>query len=148
MTARGDERSLGELLAELSRETGTLVRKEVELATTEMSAKLKTAGTHAGVVAAGGALAHAGLLVIVAALVIGLAQLGVTPWLSALIVGVLTIGIGYMLVSKGLTAMRSTPSCMAFVCSNWSASRNRVSAGRSIDNALSPSARRVRCSVH
>jgi hypothetical protein len=109
MTSRLEDRSLGELLAELSRETGVLVRKEVELATTEMSAKLKTAGTNAAVVAAGGALAHAGLLVILAALVIGLAQLGVTPWLSAVIVGALTIGIGYMLVNKGLASMRRTP---------------------------------------
>ena len=103
-----DNRSLGDLFKELSRETGTLVRKEVELATTEMSAKLSTAGTHAGTVAAGGALAHAGLLVLIAALVIGLSQLGVTPWLSALLVGLLTIGVGYLLVSKGLANLRRT----------------------------------------
>jgi hypothetical protein len=105
---RKDERSLGELLTELSRETGLLVRKEVELATTEMTAKAKSAAADAGVVAAGGALAHAGLLVLLAALVIGLAQLGVTPWLSAVIVGLLTIGIGYMLVSRGMAHMRRT----------------------------------------
>ena len=61
MAQRSDDRSLGELFAELSRETGVLVRKEVELATTEMSAKLKSAGGHAGIIAAGGALAHAAL---------------------------------------------------------------------------------------
>ena len=37
-----------------------------------MSGKLKVAGTQAGIVAAGGALAHAGLLVLLAAIVIGL----------------------------------------------------------------------------
>ena len=103
-----DNRSLGDLFKELSRETGTLVRKEVELATTEMTTKLKTASAHAGTVAAGGALAHAGLLVLLAALVIGLSQLGVTPWLSALIVGLLTIGVGYLLVSRGLANLRRT----------------------------------------
>lgn len=108
MTARQDERSLGELFAELSRETGLLVRKEVELATTEMTGKAKVASAHVGTVAAGGALAHAGLLVFLAALVIGLAQLGIEPWLSALIVAALTIGIGYMLVNKGLTSLRRT----------------------------------------
>jgi hypothetical protein len=61
-----------------------------------------------GVAAAGGALAHAGLLVLVAALVIGLAELGLAPWLSALIVGVLTITIGYVLVNRGLAALRGT----------------------------------------
>jgi Putative Actinobacterial Holin-X, holin superfamily III len=101
MARSQDDRSLGELFAELSRETGVLVRKEVELATTEMTVKARTAGTHIGTITAGGALAHAGLLVLLAAFVIGLAELGVTPWLSALIVALTTMGIGYALVSKG-----------------------------------------------
>jgi len=101
-----DNRSIGELIAELSRETGVLVRKEVELAKTELTAKARQAGTHVGTTAAGGALAHAGLLVILAALVIGLTQLGVTAWLAAAIVGLGTIGVGYMLVNKGLKALR------------------------------------------
>jgi hypothetical protein len=103
-----DDRSLGELLAELSRETAQLVRKEMELATTEMTAKAKRAGLQVGVAATGGALAHAGLLMFLAALVLGLSQLGVTPWLSALIVSVLTMGIGYMLVNRGMTGLRDT----------------------------------------
>jgi hypothetical protein len=103
-----DDRSLGELFSELSRETGTRRRKEVELATTEMTAKAKVAGGHVGMVAAGGALAHAGLLVLLAAVVIALAQLGITPWLAAVIVGVLTVGIGYMLTNRGLAALRQT----------------------------------------
>src|SRR5688500_14867275 len=103
-----DERSLGELFAELSRETGQLVRKEVELATTEITARAKKAGTDAAVIAAGGALLHAALLVLLAALVIGLAQLGVMPWLSALMVGGLTAGVGYMLVSRGRASMRKS----------------------------------------
>lgn len=103
-----DDRSLGELFAGLSRETGTLIRKEVELATTEMTAKAKVAGGHLGVVAAGGALAHAGFLVVLAAFVIGLAQMGVPPWLADAIVGVLTAGIGYLLVARGLTALHTT----------------------------------------
>jgi drug/metabolite transporter (DMT)-like permease len=108
MARTQDERSLGDLFAELSRETGMLVRKEVELATTEMTAKAREAAIHVGTVAAGGALGHAGLLVLLAAFVIGLAQLGVTPWLSALIVALVTMGVGYMLVNKGLTSLRRT----------------------------------------
>ena len=105
MARSQDERSLGELFAELSRETGVLVRKEVELATTEMTAKARTAAAHVGTISVGGALAHAGLLVLLAAFVIGLAQLGVTPWLSALIVALATMGIGYALVSKGRASL-------------------------------------------
>jgi hypothetical protein len=103
-----DNRSLAELVSELSRETGQLVRKEVELATTEMTMKARRAGAHVGTAATGGALLHAGLLVLLAAIVIGLAQLGVTPWLSAAIVALVTMGIGYMLVNKGVTALRGT----------------------------------------
>jgi drug/metabolite transporter (DMT)-like permease len=108
MAERKDDRSLGELLAELSRETGQLVRKEVELATTEMTAKATKASAAAGVVAAGGALVHAGLLVLLAAIVIALAQVGVSPWLSALIVAIVTMVVGYMLVNRGIAQMRRT----------------------------------------
>jgi drug/metabolite transporter (DMT)-like permease len=107
MAAR-DERSIGELLAELSRETAQLVRKEVELASTEMTAKARVAGAHISTTAAGGALAHAGLLVLLAAIVIGLTQLGLSPWLAATIVALATMGIGYMMINKGLTALRGT----------------------------------------
>jgi hypothetical protein len=108
MTSRQDERSLGELFAELSRDTGVLIRKEVELATTEMTAKAKVAGSHAATIAAGGALVHAALLVLLAAVVIGLAQIGVQPWLSALIVALVTGVIGYVLVNKGRAGLRRT----------------------------------------
>jgi hypothetical protein len=108
MADKLDNRSLGDLLSELSRETGQLVRKEMELATTELTAKARKAGAQVGVAAAGGALAHAGLLVLLAALVIGLAEVGLAPWLSALIVGVLTISIGYVLINRGLAGLRGT----------------------------------------
>jgi len=107
MPERPDDRSIGELFAELSRETSTLVRKEVELATTEMTAKLKHVGTQSGIVAAGGALVHAGLLVLLAAIVILLAQLGVTPWLSALIVAIAVMAVGYFMASGALTRLRN-----------------------------------------
>ena len=108
MADKLDNRSIGDLLAELSRETSQLVRKEVELASTEMTAKARKAGGHVGVAAAGGALAHAGLLLFLAALVLGLSELGVTPWLSALIISLLTLGVGYLLVNRGLSALRNS----------------------------------------
>jgi len=106
MTDRHDDQSIGELLAELSRETSTLVRKEIELARTEIGAKAQKAMIHAGMVAGGGALVHAGVLALLAAVVAGLIQLGVLPWLSAAIVAVLTMVIGYLLVNRGITNLR------------------------------------------
>jgi hypothetical protein len=108
MADKAQERSLGELFAELSRETATLVRQEMALATTEISAKAQKAVVSIGTAAAGGALAHAGFLVLLAAIVIALGELGIQMWLSALIVGVATSAIGYFLVQKGLAALRRT----------------------------------------
>ncbi|HTG99999.1 MAG TPA: phage holin family protein [Vicinamibacterales bacterium] len=103
-----DERSLGELLSELSRETSVLVRKEVELATTEITAKARTAGAHVAVIAAGGALAHAALLVLLAAIVIGLTQLGLAAWLAAGIVAMVVAVVGYILIQIGVSRLRAT----------------------------------------
>ena len=61
-----------------------------------------------GVTAAGGALVHAGVLVLLSAIVIGLTQLGMDPWLSALLVAVATMAIGYLLVNRGLSNLRRT----------------------------------------
>jgi len=108
MATPADNRSLGDLMAELSRETGRLVQKEIELATTEMSGKISDAGRSVAVAAAGGALVHAGLLVFLAALVIGLTQLGLQPWLAAIVVALATMIVGYVFVSKGTSTLRQT----------------------------------------
>jgi hypothetical protein len=101
-----DDRSLGELFSELSRETTTLVRQEVDLAKTELTHKASEVGKDVGFLAAGGMVLYAGFLTLVAMLVIALAQLGVTWWLSALIVGVVVLLVGAMLVRTGLAALR------------------------------------------
>ncbi len=106
MQQRRDDRSLGELFAELTRELTALVRQEAALARTELTEKATTAGKNVGVLAAGGAVAYAGFLALLAALIIGLGQLGVPWWLSALIVGLVVAGIGYALVQKGLKALK------------------------------------------
>ena len=100
-----DDRSLGELFTELAQETSTLVRQEVNLAKTEMSQKASRAGKHAGILAAGGALAYAGLLAIVAAVIVLLDNL-MPLWLSALLVGLVVAVVGYLLVRRGLDALK------------------------------------------
>jgi Flp pilus assembly protein TadB len=104
---RTEDRSLGELFAELSRETSTLIRKQFELARVELSDKLSRAGRHAAVIGVGGALAHAALLTLVAALVLALIALfNVSAWAAALIVGVLLGAGGYALLRSGMSAFR------------------------------------------
>jgi xanthine/uracil permease len=101
-----DDRPLGELFAELARETATLARQEVQLAKTEMSQKASQVGRDLAFLAVGGAVAYAGFLAIMVAVIIVLAANGLPWWLSALLVGVVVAGIGYVLVQKGLTALK------------------------------------------
>lgn len=102
------DRSLGELFGDLSRETSELVREEVSLAKTEISHKAAAVGKDVGFLAVGGAVAYAGLLALIATIIIGLAQAGVTWWLSALIVGLVVTAIGGFLVLRGLDNLKHT----------------------------------------
>ncbi len=102
---RRDDRSLGELFAELTKEMTTLVRQEVTLAKTEMSQKASEAGKDVGFLGAGGALAYAGLLAIIAGIILALGEI-IPMWVSALLVGLVVAAIGYFLVRKGLNALK------------------------------------------
>src|SRR5918997_2524635 len=103
--SRDDNRSLGELFSELAQDTSTLVRQEVTLAKTEMSHKASRSGKHIGVLAAGGAVAYAGLLALLAGVIVLLDN--VMPlWASALLVGVVVAVVGYLLVRRGLDALK------------------------------------------
>ena len=100
-----DNRSLGELFSELAQETTTLVRHEVNLAKAEMGEKASRAGKHVGFLAAGRAVAYAGLLAILAG-VIALLNAVMPLWLAALLVGLVVAIAGYLLVRKGLDALK------------------------------------------
>ncbi len=99
------QRSLGELFSELAQETGTLVRKEVELAKVEMTAKAKVAGRDAALVAGGGAIAAMGALALIGALILALGTI-IPLWASALIVGLMVSITGGVLVVLGIRAFR------------------------------------------
>jgi len=99
------QRPLGELFSELASETGTLIRKEVELAKTEMTAKASFAGRNAAAVAAGGAVAFMGAMALLAGLILALGML-IPLWASALLVGAIVAGIGGALVMKGLSSFK------------------------------------------
>jgi membrane protein len=97
-----EDRTLGEMFAELSRDTRTLLQQEITLAKTEMKEKAAAAGKSAGLVAGGGLIAYAGLLGIVAAVVLALIEMGLPAWAGALIGGIVIAAIGYLLVRSGL----------------------------------------------
>jgi len=105
MERQRDERSLGELFAELARETSSLVRQEVALAKTEVTQKASLVGRDVGRIGIGGAIAYAGLLALIGAVILILG-LFLPLWLSALIVGLVVAGIGYALIQQGISALK------------------------------------------
>lgn len=107
MQSSRDDRSLGELFSDLARDTSTLIRQEVQLAKTEMTQTASSVGKDIASMAVGGAIAYAGFLVILAAIVLFLGEVLNLPWwLSALIVGLIVTGIGYLLIQRGREALK------------------------------------------
>lgn len=107
MQTAQDERSLGELFAELSQETNTLIRQEMNLAKTEMTQKAARAGKGIGLLVAGGAVVYAGFLALVATEIIALAY-AIPWWLAALIIGILVVGLGGLLLEMGRESLTQT----------------------------------------
>jgi hypothetical protein len=99
-------RSIGELLAALSRDTATLVRKELELARLEMSAIAADAARQAVWIAAGGLLAVIAVVGLLAALILALIGSGMSPAVAALVVSGATLVAGALLVLVGISALR------------------------------------------
>lgn len=94
------ERPLGELLKQLSEETATLVRQEIELAKAEVSTTGKRAGIGAGFVGAAAVIGYLALAALTACFIL-LLNLIMPAWLAALIVAVV-YGVGaYVLAQRG-----------------------------------------------
>jgi hypothetical protein len=94
------ERSLGELLGQLSQETATLVRQEVDLAKAELGQKAKAGGAAAGMF---GGAAFAGLLAaatFTAFLILALAE-AMPAWLAALLITLVYAGAAAFLGLRG-----------------------------------------------
>lgn len=103
-----DERSLGDLFSDLARESSTLLRQEVQLAKAELRQSAVEAGKGIGYLVAGGLVAYAGLLVLLAAAVVGLWQLGVEGWFAPLIVGLVVLVIGAILVTSARNTLQGS----------------------------------------
>lgn len=81
------ERSIGELLKQLSQETSTLVRKELELGRAELVQQGKKAGAGAGAIGAAAIVGLLALGALTACFILAL-DTAMAGWLAALIVAV------------------------------------------------------------
>ncbi|CAN5580866.1 phage holin family protein [soil metagenome] len=102
-----DETSLVELFSQLAEQTGTLVKQEASLIQAELVEKAMIAGKNVGYLAVGGLIGYAGLLFILAGVVVILSYL-MPFWASSVIVGAVLAISSYLLATSALTEMKKT----------------------------------------
>lgn len=106
MDAKHDK-SLGELVGDLSREAGDLVRKEIQLAKTELSEKAGALIKGAALLIVAGVLAFFAVGVLLAALIFGLvAALNWPEWMAALAVGIVMLLVAGVLAVIGIPSLK------------------------------------------
>jgi Flp pilus assembly protein TadB len=103
------DRSVSELVTDMTDQVRRLVRDELRLATSELQRKGKRFGTGAGLFGAAGVIAWFGVAAFVAAAILAL-SLVVAGWLAAVIVGVALVVVAAIaaLIGKG-QLKRATP---------------------------------------
>jgi uncharacterized membrane protein YqjE len=94
------DRPVGELVQQLSQQTATLVREELQLAQLEMKEKGKRAGIGAGLFGGAGVIAVYGGGALVATLILVLATF-LEPWIAAAIVTVVLFAVAGVLALTG-----------------------------------------------
>jgi Putative Actinobacterial Holin-X, holin superfamily III len=103
-----DDRSLGDLFADLARELGELVRQEAQLAKAELRQNATQASRAIAALVVGGAIVYAGVLALLAAAILGLGQAGLPWWLAALVVGVVVVVLGALVTARARAALQTT----------------------------------------
>jgi hypothetical protein len=106
MSAATPEPTLGELVAGMTADVGTLVRKEMELAKAEIREEAKTTGKAAGLLGAAGIAGHFALFFVSMALAWGLTEI-MPEGFAFLLVGVLYAIVAAVLATKGKERMQA-----------------------------------------
>jgi putative copper export protein len=100
------DRSLGELISDLSQQTADLIKQEMRLAKTEIGEKLSDVGRHAMMIGASIAFGLAAVIAVAAAIALFLVDLGVQPWGAAIITAAVMGLAAYTLAQSGISALR------------------------------------------
>ncbi len=95
------ERTLGQLVADASRDLSTIVRSEVALAKAELKKDVVAGLTGAGMFAAAGVMAFLALILLLIAAAYGLVAAGLAPWLAFLVVAAALLLLCGLLVLIG-----------------------------------------------
>ena len=105
-TGTDEQQSLGELVAEVSRDLSTLLRQEVELAKAEAKQSAQRAGKGAGMLAGAGVAGHMVLLFLSVALWWALGAVMGRGW-SALVVAAIWAIVAAVLAARGRKELRT-----------------------------------------
>jgi hypothetical protein len=100
------DRSIAELLSDLSQQTTELVRHELRLAQVELGAKLAVMGRGTALIGAGAALALTALITVAGTVVLFLIERGITPSVSALLTALLFGIAAGALLQFGLSTVK------------------------------------------
>ena len=126
-----DDRSVSELVNQLSQQTSTLIRQELRLAQTELQEKGKRVGIGAGMFGGAGLVALYGVGALVAAAIIGIGAL-LEPWIAAVIVGAVLLAVAGVLALTGRKQVeRGTPPLPQQAIESAKRDVNEVKAARS-----------------
>lgn len=106
MAVKGDDRTVREIISEVSGDFTALVREEMALAKTELRQGFKQFARGAAFLLVAAFIVNAGFLALVASLVVGLAN-AMAIWLSAFIVGLVLAIVGAFLLMKGVGDMKN-----------------------------------------
>jgi len=104
MTSPNDdtlERSLGQLVADATRDISSIMRSEVALAKAEIGADAKKAGLGAGMFATAGTFVFLALILLLISAAYGLVAAGLAPWLAFLIVAGVLLLVAAILALAG-----------------------------------------------
>jgi hypothetical protein len=103
------DKTLAELLSDLSQELSALMHQELDLAKAEVTAKGKRLGVGAGLLIGAGVVAFLGLGAVVACVIAALSE-ALAVWLAALLVGLVLLAIAGVLGVLGKTDIqRASP---------------------------------------
>lgn len=92
------ERTIGQLVADASRDLSAIVRSEVALAKAEIKKDVVAGATGAALFAVAGVFAFLALILLLIAAAYGLVAAGLAPWLAFLIVAGALLLLGAILV--------------------------------------------------
>jgi hypothetical protein len=100
-------RGITDIVSDVLHEFTTLIRKEFELARTEITNKIGMMASAAAVIALGGALVLAGVLFALQAAVELLVEAGLSPATACILVAVAILVAGFAVIYSGLARLRA-----------------------------------------